>query len=144
MLEGASGVVERGGRKKSEIDEEQFLETQFLGVRHMTWHLRNDGHLVDEKRIRRLKRLMGLMPIYEKPNTSRLAKGHKTYLYLLKGLRGDRPNQLWGSGITYLPMRRRFLYLVAIMDWHTRKALAWRTKSTLEVDLCVEALNEAI
>jgi len=110
----------------------------------MTWHLRNDGHLVNEKRIRRLMRLMGLMPIYQKPNTSRPAKGHKTYPYLLRGLRVDRPNQVWCSDITYLPMRRGFLYLVAIMDWHTRKVLSWRISNTLEADFCVEALNEAI
>ena len=124
--------------------DEQFLETPFFGVRQMTWHLRNDGHLVNEKRIRRLMRLMGLMPIYQKPNTSRPAKGHKTYPYLLRGLRVVRPNQVWCSDITYLPMRRGFLYLVAIMDWHTRKVLAWRISNTLEADFCVEALNEAI
>ncbi|WP_354689599.1 IS3 family transposase [Lentibacter algarum] len=124
--------------------DEQFLETPFFGVRQMTWYLRNDGHLVNEKRIRRLMRLMGLMPIYQKPNTSRPAKGHKTYPYLLKGLRVDRPNQVWCADITYLPMRRGFLYLVAIMDWHTRKVLAWRISNTLEADFCVEALNEAI
>jgi len=93
--------------------DEQFLETPFFGVRQMTWHLRNDGHLVNEKRIRRLMRLMGLMPIYQKPNTSRPAKGHKTYPYLLRSLRVDRPNQVWCSDITYLPMRRGFLYLRA-------------------------------
>ena len=82
--------------------DEQFLETPFFGVRQMTWHLRNDGHLVNEKRIRRLMRLMGLMPIYQKPNTSRPAKGHKIYPYLLKGLRVERPNQVWCSDITYL------------------------------------------
>ena len=124
--------------------DEQFLETPFFGVRQMTWHLRNEGHLVNEKRIRRLMRLMGLMPIYQKPNTSRAAKGHKTYPYLLRGLRVDRPNQVWAADITYLPMRRGFLYLVAIMDWHTRKVLAWRISNTLEADVCVEALNEAI
>ncbi|WP_223306358.1 IS3 family transposase [Mameliella alba] len=124
--------------------DEQFLEKPFFGVRQMTWHLRNDGHLVNEKRIRRLMRLMGLMPIYQKPNTSRQAKGHKTYPYLLRGLRVDRPNQVWCSDITYLPMRRGFLYLVAIMDWHTRKVLSWRISNTLEADFCVEALNEAI
>lgn len=124
--------------------DEQFLETPFFGVRQMTWHLRNGGHLVNEKRIRRLMRLMGLMPIYQKPNTSRPAKGHKTYPYLLRGLRVERPNQVWCSDITYLPMRRGFLYLVAIMDWHTRKVLAWRISNTLEADFCVEALNEAI
>ena len=124
--------------------DEQFLETPFYGVRQMTWHLRNDGHPVNEKRIRRLMRLMGLMPIYQKPNTSKAAKGHKTYPYLLKGLRVDRPNQVWAADITYLPMRRGFLFLVAIMDWHTRKVLAWRISNTLEADFCVEALGEAI
>ena len=124
--------------------DEQFLETPFFGVRQMTWHLRNEGHLVNEKRIRRLMRLMGLMPIYQKPNTSKAAKGHKTYPYLLRGLRVDRPNQVWAADITYLPMRRGFLYLVAIMDWYTRKVLAWRISNTLEADFCIEALNEAI
>lgn len=112
--------------------DEQFLETPFFGVRQMTWHLRNEGHLVNEKRIRRLMRLMGLMPIYQKPDTSKAAKGHKTYPYLLRGLRVDRPNQVWAADITYLPMCRGFLYLAAIMDWHTRKVLAWRISNTLE------------
>jgi len=124
--------------------DEQFLETPFFGVRQMTWHLRNEGHLVNEKRIRRLMRLMGLMPIYQKPNTSKAARGHKIYPYLLRGLRVERPNQVWCADITYLPMRRGFLYLVAIMDWHTRKVLAWRISNTMEADFCVEALNEAI
>jgi putative transposase len=124
--------------------DKQFLETPFYGVRQMTWHLRNEGHLVNEKRIRRLMRLMGLMPIYQKPNTSKAAKGHKIYPYLLRELRVDRPNQVWAADITYLPMRRGFLYLVAIMDWHTRKVLAWRISNTLEAGFCVEALNEAI
>ena len=80
----------------------QFLETPFFGVRQMTWHLRNEDHAVNEKRIRRLMRLMGLMPIYQKPNTSKPAKGHKTYPYLLRGLRVDRPNQVW-CRCHYLP-----------------------------------------
>jgi len=96
--------------------DKQFLETPFFGVGQMTWHLRNEGQLVNEKRIRRLMRLMGLMPIYQKPNTSKAAKGHKIYPYLLRGLRVERPNQVWCSDITYLPMQRGFLYLVAIMD----------------------------
>ncbi|HJO52184.1 IS3 family transposase [Sulfitobacter pontiacus] len=126
------------------VIDKQFLETPFYGVRQMTWHLRNEQHLVNEKRIRRLMRLMGLMPIYQKPNTSKAAKGHKIYPYLLRGLRVDRPNQVWCAEITYLPMRRGFLYLVAIMDWHTRKVLAWRISNTLEAGFCVDALNEAI
>lgn len=87
----------------------------------MTWHLRNDGRLVNEKRVRRLMHIMGHMPIYQKPNTSRPSKGHKTHPYLPKGLRADRPNQVLCPGITYLPMRRGLLYLVAIMDWHTAR-----------------------
>ncbi|CUH74628.1 putative transposase OrfB [Tritonibacter multivorans] len=83
------------------------------------------------------------MPIYQKPNTSKAAKGHKIYPYLLRGLRVNRPNQVWCADITYLPMRRGFLYLVAIMDWHTRKVLAWRISNTLEAEFCVDALNEA-
>jgi putative transposase len=75
--------------------DKQFLETPFYGVQQMTWHLRNEGFPVNVKRIRRLMRLMGLMPIYQKPNTSKPAKGHKTYPYLLRGLRIERPNQVW-------------------------------------------------
>ena len=124
--------------------DKQFLETPFYGVQQMTWHLRNEGFSVNVKRVRRLMRLMGLMPIYQKPNTSKPAKGHKTYPYLLGGLRVERPNQVWCADITYLPMKRGFLYLIAIMDWHTRKVLAWRISNTYEAELCVEALNEAI
>jgi putative transposase len=124
--------------------DEQFLETPFYGVRQMARHLRNEGHAVNDKRVRRLMRLMGLMPIYQKPNTSKPAKGHKRYPYLLRGVRVERPNQVWCADITYLPMRRGFLYLVAIMDWHTRKVLAWRLSNTMEAEFCVEALTEAI
>lgn len=127
-----------------QLIDRQFLETPFYGVQQMTWHLQNEGHAVNVKRIRRLMRLMRLMPIYQKPNTSKSAKGHKTYPYLLGGLRVDRPNQVWCADITYLPMRRGFLYLVAVMDWFTRKVLAWRISNTLEADFCVEALSEAI
>lgn len=124
--------------------DRQFLETPFYGVCQMTWHLRNEGHLMNEKRIRRLMRLMGLMPIYQKPNTSKAARGHKIYPYLLRRLQVTQPNQVWCSDITYLPMQRGFLYLIAIMDWHTRKVLSWRISNTLEAGFCVDALNEAI
>lgn len=124
--------------------DRQFMETPFYGVQQMTWHLQNEGCRVNVKRVRRLMRLMGLMPIYQKPNTSLAAKGHKTYPYLLRGLHIDRPNQVWCTDITYLPMRRGFLYLVAIMDWATRKVLAWRISNTDEAEFCVEAFNEAV
>ena len=124
--------------------DKQFLETPFFGVQQMTWHLQGEGHEVNVKRIRRLMRLMNLMPIYQKPDTSAPAKGHKIYPYLLRSLRIDRPNHVWCADITYIPMRRGFLYLVAIMDWFTRKVLSWRLSNTMEADFCVEALNEAI
>ena len=124
--------------------DEQFLDTPFYGVRQMTWHLRAEGHLVNKKRIRRLMRVMGLMPIYQRPKTSIKAKGHKTYPYLLRRLTVERPNHVWCADVTYIPMRRGFLYLVVIMDWATRKVLAWRLSNTLEADFCVEALNEAL
>ena len=124
--------------------DKQFLDTPFYGVRQMTWHLQNEGHAVNQKRMRRLMRFMRLMPIYQKPDTSRPAKGHKTYPYLLGGLRVERPNQDWCADMTYLPMRKGLLYLVAMMDWFTRKVLAWRFSNTLEADFCAEALNEAI
>jgi len=103
-----------------------------------------DGHAVNEKRVRRLMRLMRLMPICQKPDTGRPAKGHKTCPCLPGGMRVERPNQVWCADITYIPMRKGFLYLVAIMDWFTRKVLAWRISNTLEADFCLEALNEAI
>ena len=145
----SSFYYERLGETAMNLDlmllvDKQFLETPFYGVLQMTWHLQNEGHPVNEKRIRRQMRLMRLMPIYQKPNTSKPAKGHKTYPYLLGGLWIDRPNQVWCADITYIPMRKGFLYLVAIMDWVTRKVLAWRISNTLEADFCLEALNEAI
>ncbi|WP_139840033.1 DDE-type integrase/transposase/recombinase [Pseudoruegeria sp. SK021] len=93
---------------------------------------------------RALMHLMGLMPIYQKSNPSNPAKGHKPYPHLLRGLRVGKPNQLWCVDITYLPMRRGFLYLMAIMDWHTPMVLSWRISNTLDADFCVEALNAAI
>ena len=97
----------------AEIDR-QFLDTPFYGVRQMTWHLRTKGWPVNVKRVRRLMRKMGLMPIYQRPRTSTPAPGHKIYPYLLRDLVIDRPNQVWCADITYIPLARGFLYLVAI------------------------------
>jgi len=124
--------------------DEQFLETPFYGVKRMTWHLRTEGHAVNEKRVRRLMRKMGLMPIYQRPRTSVRAKGHRTWPYLLRGLRIERPNQVWASDVTYIPLARGFLYLVAVMDWFSRKVLSWHLSNTLEAAFCVEALDEAL
>jgi putative transposase len=127
----------------TEIDR-QFLDTPFYGAQRMTWHLRARGHHVNIKRVRRLMRLMGLMPIYQKPRTSIPAKGHKTYPYLLRGLSINRPNQVWCADITYIPLAKGFLYLVAIMDWWSRAVLAWRLSNTMDVQFCLDALDEAL
>ena len=124
--------------------DRQFLETPFYGARQMTWHLRAEGHPVNIKRVRRLMRLMGLMPIYRRPRTSIPAKGHKVYPYLLRGIGIERPNQVWCADITYIPLAKGFLYLVAIMDWWSRKVLAWRLSNTMDVQFCVDALDDAI
>ena len=127
----------------TEIDR-QFLETPFYGAQQMTWHLVAEGHAVNIKRVRRLMRLMGLMPIYRQPRTSIPAKGHKIYPYLLRGVSIDRPNQVWCADITYIPLAKGFLYLVAIMDWWSRKVLAWRLSNTMDVQFYVDALDDAL
>ena len=123
--------------------DEQYLKTPFYGHRQMTRHLRREGYAVSRTRIGRLMKLMGLSAIYQKPNTSIPNKQHKVYPYLLRGLAIDRPNQVWCADISYIPMPRGFLSLVAIMDWVTRKVLSWRLSNTMEADFCVEALEEA-
>ena len=124
--------------------DQQYLKTPFYGSRRMTVWLRNHGHQVNRKRVRRLMQLIGLEAIYRRPNTSNPNPGHKVYPYLLRGLEINRVNQVWATDITYIPMARGFLYLVAIMDWHSRYVLAWRLSNTLEVDFCVAALEEAL
>ena len=94
--------------------------------------------------MRRLMRLMRLVPIYQEPNTSNKHPQHKIWPYLLRNIVIDRPNQVWCADITYIPMQRGFLYLVAIMDWHSRKVLAWRLSNSMDTAFCVEALKEAL
>ena len=122
----------------------QFLETPWYGSRQMARHLRRDGHEVGRKRVRRLMTRIGLAPIYQRPRTTVPHPEHRIYRYLLRNLVVDRPNQVWCSDITYIPMRRGFLYLVAVMDWATRKVLAWRVSNTMDTTFCVEALQEAL
>ncbi len=122
----------------------QFLETPWYGSRQMARHLRRDGHEVGRKRVRRLMALMGLVPIYQRPRTTVPNSEHRIYPYLLRDLVVDRPNQVWCTDITYIPMRRGFLYLVAVMDWATRKVLSWRVSNTMDVEFCREALQEAL
>jgi putative transposase len=122
----------------------QFLETPWYGSRQMARHLRRDGHEVGRKRVRRLMGVMGLVPIYQRPRTTVPHPEHRVYPYLLRDLAVERPNQVWCADITYIPMRRGFLYLVAVMDWATRKVLAWRVSNTMDVAFCVEAVQEAL
>jgi putative transposase len=124
--------------------DEQHLETPWYGARQMTRHLRRQGHAVNRKRIGRLMRLMGLFAIYQIPKTSQPHPQHQVYPYLLRGLTIDRANQVWCADISYIPLRRGFLYLVAIMDWASRKVLSWRLSNTLDADFCVAALEDAL
>ena len=124
--------------------DEQFLETPWYGSRQMARHLRRQGWCVGRHRVRRLMAKMGLAPIYQRPKTSEPHPHHKVYPYLLRHLTIDRPNQVWCADVTYIQMRRGFLYLVAIMDWASRKVLAWRLSNTMDADFCVAALEEAI
>lgn len=127
-----------------ELIDKQFLETPWYGSRQMARHMQRHGHKCGRHRVRRLMRLMRLVPIYQTPNTSKKHPQHKICPYLLRGLTIDRPNQVWCVDITYIPMRRGFLYLVAIMDWFSRKVLSWRLSNSMEADFCVEALKEVI
>lgn len=128
---------------KALIDR-QFVETPYFGSRKMTEVLRRQGHAVNRKRVRRLMREMGLAVIWRRPNTSKPNPEHRIYPYLLRGMVIDRPNQVWCADVTYIPMPRGFLYLVAVMDWHSRKVLAWRLSNTMHADFCVDALEEAL
>jgi len=122
----------------------QFLEAPWYGSRQMARHLRREGHLVGRKRVRRLMALMGLAPIYQRPRTTVPNPEHRVWPYLLRDVVVDRPNQVWAMDITYIPMRRGFLYLAAVMDWATRKVLSWRVSNTMDVEFCLEALEEAL
>ena len=121
-----------------------FLKYPFYGSRQMVRHLRREGSYVGRHRVRRLMRLMGLEAIYQAPRTSAPHPAHRIYPYLLKGMAIEGPNQVWCADITYIPVQRGFLYLVAIMDWATRHVLSWRLSNTMDTGFCVEALAEAL
>jgi putative transposase len=121
-----------------------YLATPFYGARKIAAWLKSQGQRVNRKRVQRLMRVMGLKAIYRRPRTSKPAAGHKIYPYLLSGMKITRPNQVWAADITYIPMARGFLYLVAIIDWYSRYVLSWRLSNTLDAGFCVEALQEAL
>ena len=124
--------------------DEAFLEMPWYGARQMARHLRRLGWCVGRHRVRRLMRKIGLSAIYQAPKTSEPHPQHRIYPYLLRHMTIERPNQVWCADVTYIPMRRGFLYLVAVMDWASRKVLSWRLSNTMEADFCVAALEEAI
>ncbi len=146
-----SGLYRSHSNSESELNSElillidqQYLKTPFYGSRKMAAWLRREGYEVNRKRVQRLMRLMGIEAIYQKPNTSKPNPEHRIYPYLLRELEISYPNQVWATDITYIPMTKGFLYLIVIMDWHSRKALSWRLSNTMETDFCIEALEEAL
>jgi putative transposase len=128
---------------KEAIDA-QYTKTPFYGVARMAAHLRRKGWRVNEKRVRRLMREMGLCAVYPKPRLSLSHPAHPTCPYLLRGVRPDRPDQVWASDITYIRLRGGFAYLTAIMDWYSRYVLSWELSNTLEASFCIDALERAL
>jgi putative transposase len=124
--------------------DELFTALPFLGSRRMAIMLREEGWSVNRKRVQRLMRKMGIEALGPKPRTTKPEPGHKIFPYLLRNMTIDRPNQVWAADITYIPIGRGFLYLVAIMDWASRAVLAWRLSNTMDVSFCVSALEEAL
>ena len=124
--------------------DEQYFKTPFYGVRRLTVWLRSLGYKINRKRVRRLMGLMGWQTIYRKPNTSKPDKEHKVYPYLLKNLDINRANQVWAMDITYVPMRRGFMYLCAIIDLHTRYVVNWSVSNSMTAEWCSQVVSEAI
>lgn len=124
--------------------DELFIAWPFLGSRRMAAMLRAEGQRINRKRVQRLMRVMGIAALGPKPRTTKPAPGHKIFPYLLRDMVIDRPNQVWAADITYIPIGRGFLYLVAVMDWASRAVLAWRLSNSMDVSFCVSALEEAL
>ena len=125
------------------IDRE-YTAHPFLGSRRMTTWLCGEGQAVNRKRVQRLMRLMGLEAVYPKPRLSRGDSGHKVYPYLLRHVPIERADQVWSTDITYIPLPTGFMYLTAVIDWYSRFVLSWRLSNTLDVEFCLEALDEAL
>jgi putative transposase len=124
--------------------DEQYLKTPFYGSRKLTEQLQRAGHPVNRKRVQRLMQLMGLQAVGPKPKTSLAGPDHQIYPYLLREVTIDRPNQVWSSDITYVPLAHGFLYLVAILDWYSRYVLAWQLSNSLDITFCLLALEQAL
>jgi putative transposase len=124
--------------------DELHLDYPFAGSRMLRDLLRGEGVVIGRELVATLMRRMGIEAIYRKPNTSKAALGHKIYPYLLRGLAVEQPNQVWAMDITYIPMARGFVYLAAVLDWFSRRVLSWRLSITMDVDFCLEAVEEAV
>lgn len=124
--------------------DEMHLKRPFYGSRRIRDWLQDEGYDINRKRVQRLMRQMGIRALYPKPRTSKPGKGHKIYPYLLRDLVIDRPNQVWATDISYIPMAKGFVYLVAVIDWYSRKVLSWRLSNSMDTDFCIDALEEAL
>jgi len=124
--------------------DEQYTRRPFYGSRKMVTFLQTQGHLVNRKRVQRLMRVLGLAGMAPGPNTSRPQPQHKVYPYLLRGVAVARPNQVWSTDITYIRLAHGFVYLVAVIDWYSRKVLSWRISNTMDTAFCVDCLEEAL
>jgi putative transposase len=124
--------------------DELHLDYPFAGSRMLRDLLRGEGVEIGRQRVARMMKRMGIEALYRRPNTSKPTLGHKIYPYLLRGLTVERPNQVWAMDITYIPMARGFVYLAAVVDWFSRRVLSWRVSITMEVEFCLEAVEEAL
>lgn len=125
--------------------DEQYLRTPFFGSRQMShWLRRHLGETVNRKRVTRLMRLMGIEAVYPKPRTTVRNQNHRVFPYLLRNVEIVRRDQVWSTDITYVPLRDSFMYLVAVMDWHSRHVLSWRLSNSLEGHFCIDALEDAL
>jgi len=124
--------------------DEQYTRRPFYGSRKIVTFLQTQGHLVNRKRVQRLMRVLGLAGMAPGPNTSRPQPQHKVYPYLLRGVAVARPNQVWSTDITYIRLAHGFVYLVAVIDWYSRKVLSWRISNTMDTAFCVDCLEEAL
>ncbi len=150
LLNGAPDVFGKDARKAEEelglmvLIDRCHLEHPYYGSRRIRDWLEDEGRCVNRKRVQRLMRTMGLAVLYPKRNLSLANQAHKVYPYLLRWLTIERPNQVWATDVTYIPMAVGFVYMVAIIDWYSRRVLSWRVSNTLDTSFCIEALNEAI
>ena len=142
-LEEFPACCRRAGREIKKHMDKLHIKHPFMGSRSFCDQLRLKGYVINRKRVQRLMNEMNIHSTSPKPNTSKPGKQHKIYPYLLRNLTIDQPNQVWATYVTYIPMSRGFLYLIAIMDWYSRKVLSWRLSNSMDTTFCIDALHEA-